>query len=287
VRLTAPDQAFLASHADPAPAAILLGAPLDLTETFHSGTRAGPDSIRRVSDVLETYSPALDADLVDIPLADWGNVELTNTNMEQDLANLAEAVGSAAELALPIMLGGEHTATVAAIQALAGRHPGLTVVQLDAHTDLRDDYDGVRFSHATVMQRIADIVGVKQIAQFGIRSGTREEFQRARGCLYSGPGLAMDRATRDRIASRAVYLTVDIDVLDPSSAPGTGCPEPGGPSFADLLAFIYGMRGLNVIGVDVMEVLPSVDVNDVTSVAAAKIVREAALLFGRARQPRR
>jgi agmatinase len=157
------------------------------------------------------------------------------------------------------------------------------VIQLDAHTDLRDAYEGVRLSHATVMRRVAEIVGFERIAQYGIRSGTREEFELARRCLASGSELTVTRTVRDRIHTRPVYLTIDIDVLDPSCAPGTGCPEPGGASFAEVQAFLYALQSLNVVAVDVMEVLPAADVNDITSVAAAKLVREAALLFGKSR----
>jgi agmatinase len=280
MRLHAPNVPFLSARETSAPAAILLGAPLDLTESFRAGTQAAPDHIRRVSDVLETYSPSLRSDLSDVHLADWGDVALDSHDMESALADIGTAMLEAAHFALPIMLGGEHTATLGAVRALSSQYPGLVVLQLDAHTDLRDAYDGQQLSHATVMRRVADVVGLDRIAQFGIRSGTREEFEVASGCLSSGPDLTLNRAVRDRIHTRPVYLTIDIDVLDPSAAPGTGCPEPGGVSFNDLMAFVYSLKGLHVVAVDVMEVLPAADVNDITSAAAAKIVREAALLFG-------
>jgi agmatinase len=181
------------------------------------------------------------------------------------------------------MIGGEHTATVGGVRGALRHHPSLQVIHVDAHADLRDEYDGRRLSHATVMRRVADEVGFERIAQYGIRSGPREEFEIARRCLFSGPTLHIDRAVLDRIHSRPVYLTIDIDVLDPSCAPGTGCPEPGGVTFSELLSFLYDLRNLNVVAVDLMEVLPSVDVNDITSVAAAKLIREAALLFAKPR----
>ena len=259
---------------------MLFGAPLDLTESFRTGTATAPDRIRTASDVLETYSPVLRLDLDDHPLVDWGDLDFTDASMSEALEAVGTTVALARTVALPIMLGGEHTASYGAVQTLATLYPSLTIVHVDAHTDLRDRYSDTPFSHATVMRRIGDLVGLGRIAQYGIRSGTRDEFELSRQCLYSGPDIVMSRAVRDRIHTRPVYLTIDIDVLDPASAPGTGCPEPGGCSFADLLAFLYSLRGLNVIGVDVMEVCPAVDVNDITSVAAAKLVREAALLFG-------
>ena len=169
--------------------------------------------------------------------------------------------------------------TVGAVRGALRHYSNLILIHVDAHLDLRDEYEGLRVSHATVIRRVADEIGLGRIAQCGIRSGTREEFELARHCLASGPGLHLDRAVRDRIRSRPVYLTIDIDVLDPSVAPGTGCPEPGGATFPELLSFIHSLRELRVIAVDITEVLPSVDVNDVTSVAAAKIIREAALAF--------
>jgi agmatinase len=277
--LTPPRVAFLGSTDTLTPRAVVLGAPLDATETFRSGTRDGPDRVRAVSAVLETYSPRLERDLADIRLADWGDVECAS--IEAALDEVATAVARAIRgQALPLLIGGEHTATVGAVRGALRQHADLHVVQVDAHADLRDEYDGVRLSHATVMRRIGEEVGLQRVVQCGIRSGTREEFELARECLYSHAELGLPSQTLEHLRGRPVYLTIDIDVLDPSSAPGTGCPEPGGPTFAQLWSFIWSLRELHVVGFDVMEVLPAADINDITSVAAAKLVRDAALLFG-------
>lgn len=262
----------------------MLGAPLDLTESFRSGTGEAPTRVRLVSDVLETYSPELRADLADLPLADWGDVALDGADMASALDRIATAVDRVLEVGLPLIIGGEHTATLGAIRAAHRRFPGLQIIHVDAHTDLRDEYEGLRDSHATVMRRVAEELGAQRICQYGIRSGTRAECEFARQCLQSSAGLEMPRMVRDRIHMRPVYLTVDIDVLDPSCAPGTGCPEPGGATFSELVSMLYTLRGLNVIAVDVMEVLPAVDANDITSIAAAKLLREAALAFGTPRR---
>lgn len=285
--LSEPPRPFLGAVQTPRPRVVLLGAPLDATESFQPGTAEGPQRIREVSEVLETYSPALEADLEDLPLADWGNVEWgpqpsDDAAMERALGRIAEAVSRAADVGLPILIGGEHTATLGALAALHQRHPELMVVQADAHADLRNDYEGRRITHTTVMRRAADLLGLERIAQLGIRSCTREERELARACAGFNSHLSMPEELRTRLGARPVYLTIDIDVLDPSCAPGTGCPEPGGPGFADLLDFLYALGDLNVVGMDLMEVLPRADVNDITSVAAAKLVREGALLFGRA-----
>jgi agmatinase len=217
-------------------------------------------------------------------LADWGDVQC-GANVDGSLDAIADVIEQACGQGLPLLIGGEHTASVGAVRGALRCHPDLQVIQVDAHADLRDEYEGLRTSHATVMRRIADAVGLDHICQYGIRSGIKEEFELAQGCLYSGAELALTRQVRDQIHRRPVYLTIDIDVLDPSCAPGTGCPEPGGPTFRELLSFVYSLQGLQVIGVDVMEVLPAADVNDITSIAAAKLIREAALLFGGPRSP--
>jgi agmatinase len=286
MHLIPPTRPFLAASDAPLPCAILLGAGLDRTESFKSGTSEGPDRIRVVSDVLETYSPALGLDLEDIVLADRGNVDLAGLDLASAVDRIAEAMADARGRALPILLGGEHTVTVGALHGVLRQFPDLVVVHADAHTDLRDNYEGERLSHATVMRRISDLIGLDRIAQLGIRSGTREEFELARGCLQSGPSLRLTDRARAAIARRPVYLTIDIDVLDPSCAPGTGCPEPGGARFSELLDLVYALRGSNVVAVDITEVLPSADVNDITSVAAAKLVRECVLAFG-SQQPER
>ncbi|HEY3116290.1 MAG TPA: agmatinase [Chloroflexota bacterium] len=278
MKLIAPTVPFLAATEGREAKAIIIGAPLDLTESFRAGTAAAPSRVRAVSDVLETYSPLAGRDLSDLPLADWGDLSLFGS-MEASLAAIGEGVARARSVGLPLMIGGEHTATVGAVRALRLLYPELYVLQMDAHLDLRDDYDGVPLSHATVMRRIGDEVGLERIVQVGVRSGTREEFALARHCLASRSDLQLSKELRSVIGDHPVYLTIDIDVMDPSAAPGTGCPEPGGPAFAEVLAFVHSLRGMNVVAVDVVEVLPAADVNDITSIAAAKLVRDAALLF--------
>lgn len=278
---SAANPAFLGSKPDSSPDVVILGAPLDLTETFRSGTAAAPQRIRLVSDCLETYSPTLGRDLQDITLSDWGDLDLTNRPMAEALDIIAAAARSAAAQALPIVLGGEHTVTLGVVRGLLPRYPELAVVQVDAHLDLADEYDRKRMSHATVMRRLCDLVGLSGVVQVGVRSGTRDEFEFAADCLYSSSGLSLPAVVIEQLRSRPVYLSVDIDVLDPAFAPGTGCPEPGGHSFRDLSSFLAELASLTVVGVDIVEVLPSTDVGDITSVAAAKLVRELALMFAR------
>jgi agmatinase len=277
-----PATLFLASSPDvSAPQAALFGAPLDLTETFRSGAHAGPGAVRYVSDSLETYSPTLDRDLDDVPLADLGDLLLDGRAMADALEQIAQAMAHATSAApLGIMIGGEHTASLGGFRGLRRVHPDAVIVQLDAHLDMRAEYAGEPFTHATWLHRVGDEFGFDIIHQAGLRSGERAEWQFARAhTAWSSPHLSLPAEIRDRIGQRPVYVSIDIDVLDPAHAPGTGCPEPGGVTFRELAEFLYGLHGLRVVALDVMEVSPQVDAANITAAAAAKLIREAVLLF--------
>jgi agmatinase len=258
----------------------ILGAPLDLTESFRSGTADAPASIRTLSQSLETYSAATGRDLTEVGIVDRGDLVLAGMSMGAALLTIGDAVRQAAEDGLVITLGGEHTVTLGAVRGLRQTIPDLAVLLVDAHLDLLDEYLGVRVGHATVSRRLLDEVGHGALLQVGIRSGTREEFLLARHNLLASPDLKLTARARSALLDRPIYLSVDIDVLDPAFAPGTGYPEPGGPSFTELADFLYSLAGLSVVAVDVCEVLPAVDPAGITSVAAAKLVRELAVLFG-------
>ena len=252
----------------------LFGIPYDATASFRRGSRFGPDAIRWASDSIETYSPALDRDLADVPFTDAGDLAVGGL----DPAAMVRSVRRQVPPCVPIVLGGEHTITLGVVQALTPRYPDLAVIQWDAHTDLREEYDGRRIAHATVMRRLLD--GGVPVAQLGIRAGTREEFDLARArALCCDAGAAVPPEVLARLSGRPLYLTVDIDVLDPSEAPGTGNPEPMGARFADLLEALRGLTGYRIVGMDVVEVAPPCDPSGRTAVLAASLVREMILLF--------
>jgi agmatinase len=263
--------------------AALFGAGLDLTESFRSGTHAGPEVVRYVSDVLETYSPELDRDLADIRFSDLGDVPLGGLTMAEALERITEAMAYATSTApVAAMIGGEHTASLGGVRGFFETYADGVVIQADAHLDMRDDYEGDRFSHASWLHRVGDEYGFERIYQVGLRSGERSEWQFARAhTAWSSTELELPES----IGGRPIYLSIDIDVLDPAHAPGTGCPEPGGVTFRELAAFLYGLKDLNVRAVDVMEVAPQVDAANITAAAAAKLIREAVLLFS-GRPPR-
>ncbi|MCJ7663979.1 MAG: agmatinase [Desulfobacterales bacterium] len=256
--------------------AVIIGCPLDITSSFRPGTRFAPQAIRDVSWGLETYSPRLDRDLEDLKICDVGDISLPQGDPEGALGIIQRYVTTViADKKFPILIGGEHLISLAIVRELARHHKNLAVIQLDAHADFRQDYLGDSLSHATVIRRIADILGGENIFQLGIRSGTREEMNaaRARGSL-SEVGETLRRA-----AGRPVYLTVDLDLLDPGVAPGVGAPEPGGLTFDECLSLISELSSLNVKGFDVVELSPPYDPTQQSAMAAAKLIRELILQF--------
>lgn len=266
----------------PAGSAIVVGVPFDGTTSFMPGTRLGPRRIREASWGLETYSPTLHRCLDDLEFFDAGNLEPPLGDVHRAM-NMIERTMSRLfdQKALPVMLGGEHLITLPAVKACHAHHSQLVAVQIDAHADLRDDYLGDRYSHATVMRRVGEIIGSQSVYQLGIRSGMKEEFEY--GKKHSGgfyPDLIEGpRQLVEAIGDRPVYLTIDIDAVDPGFAPGTGTPEPGGCHPRELFQALYGLKGLNVVAIDLVEVNPMVDVGYVTSILGAKVVREAVLAF--------
>lgn len=269
---------FLASRELREPAVAIVGAPYDVTSSFRSGSRHAPTAIRWASQSIETYSPILQRDLEAVALADLGDLDLGDSPPEAVVDAVRARASALADHTLPIVLGGEHTVTLGAVQALHARYPNLVVLQLDAHTDLREEYEGRRVSHATVMRRVLETVGTGSIVQLGIRAGTREEFSLAQtAARHSASRLDIPTAVWNWLEDRPLYVTVDIDVLDPSEAPGTGNPEPDGASAAEVLSLLRRLGDLYVVGFDLVEVSPPLDPSGQTAVLAAVLVRETIL----------
>ncbi len=262
----------------------LIGIPFDRTCTFRTGVAAAPGAVREASDSIETYSPLLDKDLEDAPFADLGDPAFP-AGEHEDVESILWAIESGVTDILSrgakiLALGGEHTITLPIVRVLAKTRPDLLIVHVDAHADLRDHYDGNHLSHATVMRRVYDVLGPGRLVQLGIRSGTRDEFRWMRGqntMLDWGDRGGED--LRARIGTRPVYLTLDLDVLDPACLPGTGNPEPGGWFYKDVERLLVILSRTNLIGADVVELNPGLDPSLASSVTAAKIVRELLLIL--------
>ncbi|WP_008825090.1 agmatinase [Haloplasma contractile] len=255
---------------------VLFGAPFDGTTSFRPGTRFAPTVIRNESYGLETYSPYQDRDLEDSKVFDAGDLELTFGNPKRVLDTIEAFTRKIVEAKkLPVMIGGEHLLSYSPIKVLSETYEDLHIIQLDAHTDLRDDYAGEKLSHATVMKRAWEFVGDGRIYQFGIRSGLKEEFKWAE--THTQLNKFTLEGLKEAVASlkgKPVYITIDLDVLDPSVFPGTGTPEPGGITFHDLQDAILMFRDLNVVGADVVELSPHYDQTGKSTAVACKTLRE-------------
>lgn len=257
---------------------VLFGAPFDGTTSFRPGTRFGPPEIRHQSYGLETYSPYQDADLCDCRIFDSGDLELCFGDMVRVLDDIESRTKQILEDGkLPFMVGGEHLVTLGAVRAVFDKYPQLAIVHFDAHADLRDDYLGQKLSHACVLRRCHELVGDGSIYQFGIRSGDRSEFtwqQQGHTEMYRYDTAELKQVL-SRLQNRPVYLTVDLDVLDPSVFPGTGTPEAGGIGFDTLRKDVTLIcQQLQVVGCDVNELSPAYDPSGVSTAVAGKIIRE-------------
>ena len=267
---------------------VLYGAPFDSTTSYRPGARFGPSAMRHESFGLETYSPYQDADLTDCAIFDSGDMELCFGSAEAALEDIrARAEQILTDGKLPLLIGGEHLVTLGAVRAVAARYPALHILHFDAHADLRADYLGAALSHACVIRRCHGLLGDGRIHQFCIRSGEREEFLFARAHTelhpFSFGGLAETVEALQK-SGAPVYLTIDLDCLDPSVLPGTGTPEAGGVTFTELLDAIRRVCALNIVGADVNELAPMLDASGASTAAACKVLRELLLaLAGRMR----
>ena len=272
-------ETFIGCDSDYASAKIVLyGAPFDSTTSFRPGARFGPSAMRHESFGLETYSPYQDADLTDCAVFDSGDMELCFGSPEAALKDIESRAAEILEdRKLPVLLGGEHLVTLGAVRAAVKQYPELHIIHFDAHADLREQYLGCTLSHACVLRRCQELLGDGRIHQFCIRSGDREEFQFAKAHtelhLFQFEGLEETVAAL-REQGIPVYVTIDLDCLDPSVFPGTGTPEAGGVSFRQLLEAVRTVCTANVIGADVNELAPALDSSGVSTATACKVLRE-------------
>lgn len=261
---------------------VLFSAPFDSTTSYRPGTRFAGKAMRSESFGMETYSPYRDLDLADLNVFDGGDLELPFGNVERALAQIEEHVSLILkDSKMPVMIGGEHLVTLGAFRAVYQKYPDVHIVHFDAHADLREDYLGETFSHATVLRRIWDLVGDHRIFQFGIRSGDKSEFVFAKEHTSLRPfTLEGLKETAAALADKPVYFTLDLDVLDPSIFPGTGTPEAGGISFSELIKAFAEMESLHIVGCDINELSPVYDPSGVSTAVACKVLREMLLTVG-------
>ena len=257
---------------------VLFGAPFDSTTSFRPGARFGCSAIRHESFGLETYSPYQDSDLTDCRIFDSGDLELCFGKSElalQDIENRASEILNDSKL--PVLIGGEHLVTLGSVRAVYKKYPDLHIIHFDAHADLRNDYLGAELSHACVMRRCYEILGDNKIHQFCIRCGEKSEFSFAEQHTdmhkFSFDGL--DELTENLKQSQTpVYFTIDMDCLDPSVFSGTGTPEAGGVQFSQLLEAIIKVSKTNIVGADINELAPMLDISGASTAVACKVLRE-------------
>ena len=257
---------------------VLFGAPFDSTTSFRPGARFGSSAIRHESFGIETYSPYQDKDLTDLKVFDCGDLELSFGSPEAALSDIEEQTRTILnDGKLPLMIGGEHLVTLGAFKAVFEKYPDVQIVHFDAHCDLRDDYLGVKLSHACVLRRCFDLAGDGRIHQFCIRSGERDEFLFAKEHTdmhkfnFDGLKEVCDELSKN---NTPVYFTIDLDCMDPSGFCGTGTPEAGGVSFTELLGAILMVSKTNIVGADINELAPMLDASGASTAVACKTLRE-------------
>lgn len=261
---------------------VLFGIPMDFTVSFRPGSRMAPQHIRQVSFGLEEYDWDLEKSLDEVKFYDLGDVALTFGRIEESFANIRQVTKKVLnDGKIPLIIGGEHLVTYPIILEFAEKYSDLTVIHFDAHADLRDGYLGEKLSHATVMRRVSEIIGPQNLYHIGIRSGTHEEkeFITTKSNYLGQNVLKGVEKALEKIGQRPVFISLDIDVVDPAFAPGTGTPEPGGATSSEIMEAIVKLSSLNIVGMDLVEVLPVYDQSERTSLLAAKILRKALLSF--------
>ncbi len=275
---------FIACTRSPDEAQIVFfGIPFEGTVNLRKGADRGPLDLRLASDSIETYSPALGRDLEDLAMADLGDCELPDAPPRAQLEAAREEIRRFWRPGLrPVMLGGDHTATLPVIEVLAAAVPGLRILHFDAHPDTREEFLGERFCYASAMARVMEVVPPERVFQVGMRTGSREEFERRLPNFFPVTTIAPGDAVRKilpELHRHPLYVTIDIDVLDPSEAPGTGSPEPGGLRVPEVVELIRLLQGCEVVGTDLVEVAHAHDPSGRTGIAGSWILREAILTW--------
>jgi agmatinase len=267
--------------------AVILGCPYDGSASFRPGARFGPSAIRRASWGIETFSLYFQRDLSQCSIHDLGDLELPLGEKKLSLTLIRKALRKIlSEKKFPISLGGDHLITLPIVEEVLRVYPSLYLLQIDAHADLREDYLGETLSHCTVMKRVLDRLGKGRLFQVGIRSGTEEEFELARR-MKSIVSVDQDslRSMVKRLRNKPVYLTLDLDVIDPSLLPGVGTPEPGGFTFQEFISLLKELQPLHVIGFDMVELTPDYDPTQISAITASVMLREMILAFCSKPQP--
>jgi len=279
--------------------AAVYGIPFDTATSYRTGARFGPEAIRSASALIRPYHPVHDINVVEaLSIVDYGDLPVSPGDTERTYGQVEAGLAPLVDAGVfPIGLGGDHSVTLAELRVLAKRHGPLALVQLDAHADTWEAYFGQKYFHGTTFKRAAEERLIEPT--FSVQAGMR-------GSVYAASDLGMARElgftvlesedlrtlgprrygelVRTYVREMPVFMSFDIDFLDPAFAPGTGTPEVAGFSTAEALAFLRNLKGINLVGADVVEVAPAYDgPGHPTALAAANVVFE--LLALRALRP--
>lgn len=262
---------------------IIIGIPFEGKVNSRQGSKLAPEAIRRLSDCIESYSPFLDRDLKEIAFYDAGDILIEAMPSELIVAEIKSRL---MDKLIPgkryTFLGGDHTITLPIVQTLIQWHPQLYILHIDAHPDLLSSFQGERYCYATVMHRISEIIPSQRIYQVGMRTGEKEEFKFARTNtnLFPLDTIAFSQTVKfisQKLSGKKVYVTIDIDALDPSLVPGTSNPEIGGLLYPQLRELITSLKTSDIIGLDLVEVSPPLDPTGLTPIVASQIIRDCIL----------
>ena len=265
----------------------IYGVPYDGTTSFRPGSRFGPSSVRQVSNGIESYCPELNKDLNDINYSDFGSLKIPYGS-PAPIVSLVNKITSRflnAQIK-PLMIGGEHSVSIGAINAVFSKYPEVILIQIDAHADLRNEWLGSTYNHACTIRRCLDFLPSNQLFQIGIRSGTKDEFKEMRkekrliSCIPGERPKNLEEVLSSH-KGKPIYLTVDLDWFDPSVFPGTGTPEPGGFFWRDFSNIINILKNHNLIAADIVELAPQLDNSEISSILAAKTARSILLLLAK------
>jgi agmatinase len=278
-------------------AVAILGAPFDSGVSYRPGARFGPGAVRAASKLLRPYHPALDVHPWGAQqVADAGDCAINPFNLEEAVEDVERGASEALEHAGKLVtIGGDHTIALPLLRTVNRRHGPCALVHFDAHLDTWDTYFGASYTHGTPFRRAAEerILDLDHSMHVGIRGPlyTAADLQEDAALGYAivstselsrgGVDQAVERI-RQRVGQTPIYISVDIDVLDPAHAPGTGTPEPGGLTTRELQELLRGLAGLQIAGADIVEVAPAYDHAEITALAAAQIGYELLALLARA-----
>lgn len=256
---------------------VMLGLPFDGTVSYRPGSRFAPEQIRLASWGLEEYSPRFNKELKDCNFHDAGDLEFPLGNTTASLNMIEENVTQIYKDGKRVLgIGGEHLVTYPEIKAISKVYgDNLAIVHFDAHTDLREEYLGEELSHSAVLRLCTKYINPKNIKQIGIRSGMKEEWD----FMAENKTLVNDYSGLDSLKDKKIFVTVDLDVLDPSVMSGTGTPESGGMTFNELMSWFEYLKDFNIIGADVVELAPDYDTSGCSTAVATKVIRELLMIM--------